>query len=187
MSNENVFAAISAGDYETTNEGLYVPREKSLVQGIVSYSKRGEPGSVVHNRIVSEGLNYLVAAAVGVIPPISGWYIALFTGDVVVQPTWTASNFATTASEWVDYDEPARPEWERGPVAAAATDSFASKASFTSSVDNAVVRGAALISSSGKGATGGTLMGAVRFPSSKGLDTGEILDVGYGLQISAVS
>jgi len=48
------------------------------------------------------------------------------------------------------------------------------------------LRGAALISASGKGSTTGTLMAASRFTSDKNLDTGEILDVGYGLLLTAV-
>lgn len=175
-----------AGKFDRTEEGLYFPNEGVLVKGYFTFNKRGEPEEVSENLVVDEGLDYIIGVAVGATSVISNWYIATFSGDVTVLSTWNAANFTANATEWTNYDEPSRPTWSRGSVASGGVDSFSTKASFTSSGDTQTVRGAALISASGKGAISGTLIASSRFPSDKGLDTGEILDIGYGLQLTAV-
>lgn len=183
---ETIKDALKAGRYETTPEGIYFPAENTLAQGVFSVAKRGEADEFSENLVVNEGLDYILKAAVGETAGITNWYIALFTGDVTVVATWTAATFTATATEWTSYDEAARQAWSKGSVVSAGVDSFASKSSFTSSSDTQVVRGAAMLSASAKSATSGTLLASSRFSSDKSLDTGEILDVGYGLQLTAV-
>ena len=178
--------ALEAGRYETTPEGIYFPAENALAQGVFTVSKRGEAVEHSRNLVVNEGLDYILKAAVGETAGISNWYIALFTGDVTVIATWTAATFTAAATEWTAYDESARVVWTKSLVASQGTDSFSSKASFTSSTDGQVIRGAAILSASAKSSTSGVLLASSRFTSDKTLDTGEILDVGYGLQLSAV-
>lgn len=183
---ENIIEALKAGEYEKTPEGVFIPSTNILARGVFSISKRGEPDEFTQNLVVNEGLDYILSAATGATAGISNWYIALFTGDVTVQATWTAASFTATATEWTSYDEAARPAWTPGAVASGGRDSFSSKASFTSSSDTQVVRGAAMLSASAKSSVSGTLLASSRLSSDKTLDTGEILDVGYGLQLSAV-
>lgn len=178
--------ALAAGQYETTPEGVYFPTENTLAQGVFSVAKRGEPIEYSQNLVVNEGLNYILKAAVGETAGIANWYIALFTGDVSVVATWTAATFTATSTEWTSYDEAARQVWTKSLVASAGSDSYSNKASFTSSADTQTVRGAALLSASAKSAVSGILLASSRFSSDKFLDTGEILDVGYGLQLSSV-
>ena len=185
MLPQNVKDAIAHGDFVTTSEGLLIPKLGAMVQGVVTYSKRGEPEELTHNLIVTEGLNYLLGAALRSTTPITSWHVAVFTGDVEPQASWTAANFSGNATEFTQYAGSTRVPWTGGTVAAGAVDSFAAKASFESSIDGATLRGAALISSSSKGGTAGVLIGATRFPSAKSLDTGEILDVGYGVRLVA--
>lgn len=182
----NLKGEFEAGRYEQTEDGIYFPRERMIARGVFRVSKRGEPEEISENLIVDEGLDYFVGAAIGATSVISNWYVGLFSGDVTVLSSWTAASFSGDATEWTNYDEANRPAWTRDVVASGGVDSFASKASFTSSGDAQVARGACLISVSTKGAVSGTLLGASRFPSDKNLDTGEILDVGYGLQLAAV-
>ena len=178
--------ALEAGRYETTPEGIYFPSENALAQGVFSVSKRGEADEFSENLVVNEGLDYILSAAVGATSGIANWYIALFTGDVTVVATWTAATFTATSTEWTSYDEATRVAWSKGSVASGGVDSFSSKSSFTSSSDTQIIRGAALLSASAKSATSGVLLASSRLSSDKTLDTGEILDVGYGLQLSAV-
>lgn len=187
MLTNSMKTAIMDGRFEETEQGIFVPSERSMIQGVVCYGKRGEETEWTHNLIVGQGLNYLVGAATGSVAAISNWYVAVFSGDVAVQASWTAANFTVGATEFTDYTAANRPAWTPGAVASGARDSFASKATFESTVAGAVIRGAALISASGKGATTGTLMGATRFDTDKPLGIGEMLDVGYGLQITAVA
>jgi hypothetical protein len=186
VAKRRIKTAMEKGQFETTPEGLYLPTEKTLVQGVFSVAKRGEPAEFTQNLVVNQGLDYLLEAALGITAPSSSWWIALFTGDVSVVATWTAATFTATATEWTNYDESARVLWNKGAVASGGIDSFSSKSSFTSSSDTQVIRGAALLNASAKSATSGVLMASSRLSSDKTLDTGEILDVGYGLQLSAV-
>jgi hypothetical protein len=181
----NVRGAVRAGEYEQTEEGIYLPTEKVMVGGYFSVAKRGEEAEISRNLVVNEGLTYVLRAAVGETAGISSWYVALFSGDVTVLATWTAAGFDGTATEWTSYDEAARPAWTKSAVASQGTDSFSNKASFTSSADAQTVTGAALLSASAKGATSGILLAASRLSSDKTLATGEILDVGYGLTLNA--
>jgi len=185
-ANSRIRKAVETGRFESTSEGLYIPAENTLVQGRFSVAKRGEPAEFSQNLVVNQGLDYILSAAVGATAGIANWYIALFTGDVTVVATWTAATFTATSTEWTSYDEATRVLWNKGTVASAGIDSFASKSSFTSSSDTQIVRGAALLSASAKSATSGTLFASSRLSSDKTLDTGEILDVGYGLQLTAV-
>jgi hypothetical protein len=184
---KSIKESLRAARYEETTEGIYFPKDNALAQGVFSVSKRGEDGThYSENLVVNEGLDYILKAAVGETAGNANWYIALFSGDVTVSATWTAATFTATATEWTSYDEAARVVWTKSLVVSAGSDSFSNKASFTSSADTQTVRGAAMLSASAKSATSGTLLASSRFTSDKTLDTGEILDVGYGLQLTAV-
>ena len=184
--NSNIERAILDGAFEETELGLFFPRERLMVAGLFSYNKKGEPEEYSENLVVTEGLNYIVGAAVKGTSPIINWYIAPFSGDVTVQATWTGVNFTTNATEVTAYTSLTRPAWTGGTVAAGAVNSFSAKAQFEATSDAVVIRGAGMISLSTKSGNTGTLLGASRFPSAKTLDTGEILEIGYGLQISPV-
>lgn len=183
MLPQNVVDALQNGDYIETKQGILLPSVGATMYGLVSYNKRGEPEEMTKNLIVTAGLNYLLGVALKALTPITQWHVAVFSGDVEPQASWSAANFATNATEFTQYAGSTRVAWSGGTVAAGAVDSFSSKASFESSIDGATIRGAALISSSVKSGTAGVLLGATRFPSAKSLDTGEILDVGYGVRL----
>lgn len=186
MDSRELKDALSKGRFDKTKDGIIFPDSKILAQGVFRYNIRGQEEEYSPNLVVNEGLDYLLSAAVSGASTITNWYIAVFTGDVTVQPTWTAADFTAAATEFVDYGSATRPDWTNGVVASGGVDSFANKAAFVSTTDGAILRGAALISGSGKGTTAGKLMAASSFASAKNLDTGEILDVGYGLQLTAV-
>ena len=178
-----------AGKYECTEDGIYFPSSRILAQGVFSVNKRGEPEEYSTNLVVTEGLDYLLAqglAAAG--GAHATWYIALYTGSVTIAGTLTKNTFADFTDEWTDYDSGTHPQWDQQGVATGGIDSFASKASFVASAA-ATVRGAALLSISQKPTPNsgtGTLMAASNFNTPKALDIDEILDVGYGLQLTAV-
>ena len=186
MINESLARAIADGRFEETELGLFVPSERSLVKGMFCYGKRGEEMEYSDNLVVTEGLNYIVGVALKGVSQVANWYIAPFSGAVTVQASWTAANFTAGAAEVTGYSSATRPVWTGGAVATGAVDSFAAKAEIAATA-GITIRGAGMISNSAKSATTGTLLGASRFGSDKVLDTGEILDIGYGLTISAVT
>lgn len=185
MITKSLARAIADGRFEDTEQGIFVPSERSLVKGMFCYGKRGEALEYSENLIVTEGLNYIVGVALKAVTPVTSWFIAPFGGAVSVQGTWTAATFTAQSTELTAYESATRPAWTGGAVAAGAVNSFAAKASIvaTSSI---TIRGAGMLSNSAKSATAGTLLGASRFASDKILDVDEILDIGYGLQLTAV-
>lgn len=185
--NQQIARAIMDGRFEETELGLFVPSARAMVAGKFVYHKRGEPEEFSHNLVVTQGLDYLVGVALKAVTPITTWRIAPFSGDVTVQATWTAANFTSNAAEVTAYENNNRPTWVGGSVTAGAVNSFADKAEIKATTNGVVIRGAAMISSQAKGGTTGTLLGASRFGSAKTLDEDEILDIGYGLQITPVT
>ena len=185
MFSEKLARAIDDGRFEETELGLLVPSQRVMVSGRFFYGKRGEELEYSDNLVVTEGLNYLVGVALKGVTAITTWYIAPFSGAVTVQAAWTAANFTANSTEVTAYASATRPAWTGGSVAAGAVDSFAAKAEIAAS-STITIRGAGMISASAKSATTGTLLGASRFGSDKVLDTAEILDIGYGLTVSAV-
>jgi hypothetical protein len=185
--NDNLVRAILDGRFEETELGLFVPSERMLVAGRFVYNKLGEPEEHSDNLVVTEGLNYIVGVALKAVTPITSWFIAPFSGDVTVQATWTSANVTSNSTEVTAYASATRVAWVGGSVASGAVNSFAAKAAIVANANAVVIRGAFMISNSAKSATTGTLLGASKFPSAKTLDTGETLEIGYGLQLTAVT
>jgi hypothetical protein len=184
--NKDIRDEYFTGKFEETEDGLFFPRSRLLVNGVFKYNKRGEPEECSTNLVVDQGLNYILGAALGAQSPITTFYIAPFSGPATPANTWTGANFTANAVEWTLYTPATRPEWEDGAVASGGIDSFNTKASFTSTAMAQAITGAGLISTPTKSSSATVLVAASKFPSTKNLDTGEILDIGYGLQLTAV-
>lgn len=52
---ENIQDALKAGRYETTPEGIFIPSENALCQGVFTVAKRGEPIEMSKNLVVNGG------------------------------------------------------------------------------------------------------------------------------------
>lgn len=177
--------ALNDGKFETTEDGLLIPSMRIEATGEFCYHKRGEPEEFSANLVVTEGLNYILGSALRGVTPIPSWYIAVFSGNVTVQATWTAASFTADSTEVTGYTSATRPAWAPAAVSGGVISSYAAKAEFeaTSSI---TLRGAGLVSASAKSATTGTLISASKFATAKALELGEILDVGYKLTLTAV-
>lgn len=185
MDQRELQNAISKDGFQQTEEGLYVPSVGAMIGGRFVYHKRGEEPEYSDNLLVTEGRDYMQNVAFAGGAQIGTWYIAIFSGAVTPLASWDASNFAASATEiTTQYDEASRPEWTPTAVDDGVISSYTAKSSFTAN-DSITVRGAALISSSAKGATTGTLAAASRFGADKSLVDGEIIDVGYQITLTA--
>jgi hypothetical protein len=160
------------------------PKDALSIAGLYKIYINGQLVETIPNLVVDEGKNYILHTALGAGTPITNWYIALFSGNVVPQASWTAATFVSAATEFTNYSETSRRPWMPGSVFSGSIDNFASKATFTVSADNQTIRGVALISSSAKSNTTGVLLGAALFTSPKTLDTGETIDIGYSISLS---
>ena len=182
--------------YEESDNGIYMPSMHATVGGAMSTAHRpagGEfgPWEVSHNKIPAEGLIYMVGAACAAahVPAIDQFYIAPFSGNVTPDDNWKGSNFAALATEFTAYTAAGRLPWNveapattptvsNGAAVAAATLTFAPGGPYN-------LYGAAVLEASGKGATTGKLLMAVRFGSSRlNMAAGDDLAFSYAIALT---
>lgn len=181
-------SAIRNGEYEITDEGIYIPASGILAGGVMeSWVNDGDQYSKDHNIVPLQGLDYLIGSSILGTTPITSWYLAPFEGNVTPAAGWTAANFVATATEFQDYDEAARQAWAAVDSGSQSVDNVAAPAAITCNADNSDVYGAAITSISGKGAVTGTLLAAVRFTNApKAIDNTDVLNLRYTFAVATV-
>lgn len=182
--------ALRKGRVEQTPEGLYFPDAKVMAVGEYFYSTNGGETETTHNLIPTEGLNYLLSAGLGGVAASGQFYLALYSGNYTPTAGLTAANFASTAGELVSntegYSEVTRRAWTPAAAAAGQMDNLASRATFTiATASTVVIRGAALLSDSGKGSSFGTLISAGRFTQDRTHYNGDVFTLGYRVRLQA--
>jgi len=172
------------GHYEVADNGLYLPRAKVLLGGVFTHElyRGGELIDVQSdsNTVVNEGLNHILNVVFHGGTQVPTWYIGLFEGNYTPQPTDTAANIATNATESTAYSETARPTWTEAAAASQQITNSASKATFTINATKTIY-GAFLISNSTKSGTTGTLAAASKFAASRAVVSADQLLITYTL------
>jgi hypothetical protein len=130
----------------------------------------------VSNLIPTEGLNYMLGAALTGVTQATTWYVALFEGNYTPIAGVTAATFPAAATESTAYDEAARVTWTPGSISAGSVSNTASKAVFTMNATKAIY-GIAQTSVSTKSATTGTLVSVARFAAVKNVVATDVLNV----------
>lgn len=150
----------------------------------------GELREVKHNKIPKEALIYFLRTGILNQSQLTAFYLALYSGAVNPQDNWTAANFSANANEIVSptegYSESTRPLWTPDSVAitepiATNVNNLATYTIVASSTLN--ISGAALLSSSTKGGTSGTLISATRFDNVHTVNNGSTLQLGYEVEL----
>lgn len=182
---------VAAGRYEQTADGILLPRMGALASGRYKHRVNGGDWQEDHNLITTEGLNFMLNVAVGATAKVAGWYVGLFSGAITPQATWTAANFAATASEITSttegYAGTLRLAYNAGVAAAGNIDNSASRATFNIVCStNLTVQGAAIVSSNVRGGTSGILLSAARYATPRVFANGDIFDCEYDLTLTAV-
>lgn len=129
-----------------------------------------------HNLLPDQGVNHWLGVLLKSVSQVPTWYIGLYSGDYIPQAGDTMSDFPVSATEISTYSGATRKPFVPGEISAGECNNFDSVAEFEFTSD-VTVRGGFLASSSGKGASSGVLLSAVRFTSPKARETGEILKV----------
>lgn len=182
---------IAAERYEVGPEGIALKKGSVLIRGFYHEGIKGKPESfrLHRNLLVTEGINHLLNVALGTATKISAWYIAPFSGSAAPAANWTASNFASNATEITSttegFSEVTRQQASFGTAAAGVINNYSSKASFTIECSTTLnILGAGLLSSNTRGGTTGTLMSAVKFESARVLADGDIWQAGYQVELT---
>lgn len=182
---------IAAERYEVSPEGIALKKGSVLIRGFYHEGIKGKPESfrLHRNLLVTEGINYILGVALGTATKISAWYIAPFSGSAAPAANWTASNFASNATEITStsegFTEVTRQQASFGTPAAGVLNNYSSKAAFTIECSTTLnILGAGLLSSNTRGGTTGTLASAVKFSSARVLADGDIWQAGYQVELT---
>jgi len=142
----------------------------------------------VANMMPEQGRNHVLGVLLKGAAQTLTWYIAPYSGNYTPQDTDTAATFPGQAGEFTGYSESTRVAFVPGTVSGGAVDNSGSVATITSNqVSQQTVRGASLVSASTKGSTSGIILSAIRFPSPKLLDNGDLLKFIAGFQLLNLS
>lgn len=171
-------------EYETVGDGsLLFPKQKIFLRGTYSHRKNDEPWEISPNLVPTEGINYIldgVKSSHAAIP----FYLAPYAGAISPTALWTASNFASTASEITSgsegYSESTRVVWVDAAASAGAKHNNASPAVFTIvTATTLAMNGLGLLTASAKGATTGALVSATRFGSARSFVNTDVFNAKY--------
>lgn len=191
---KDVVRAVEGHKWERTDEGgIYIPGARvSFVGEYIHSVNGGQDEQVDPNLIVAECLTFLVNLGFHTQAKINNWYLALFAGGVTPSSTWTAANFASTASEIVSategYTQTNRPAFTPTAASANQIDNLTGgKAQYTIiTATQLTVTGAALLSNQLKGATTGLLASASKFATARVLLNDDTFELGYRVTLNAV-
>lgn len=182
--------ALRNHQYETTDEGIYFPKQRAIARGVYTHNVNGLDERTDENIVVTEGLNHMLDVTLHGTTAIGTWYFGLFSANVTPVSTWTAANFTVNSTEITSntegYSETVRQTFVEAAASAASTNNTASKAAFTIATATSIaVWGAGLLSLNTKGGTSGTLMSASKFSAVRTLFNTDIFNLGYTLSLTS--
>jgi len=138
------------------------------------------------NLIVTEGKNYVANSAYNnKIAAQPNWFVALYGNNVAPSDSLTAADVASILGELnTEVAEATRPAWtpNAGNSGASSSNSEA-VAVFTMTQDDTVY-GAFFVSNSTKAGTTGTLLAASAFSPSRAVQTNDVLQLTYEIQLT---
>lgn len=183
-------SALAQGDFQVTDDGILFPRQGILAQG--EYFGRVNGGiweKEGDNLITTEGLAHILNVALGAAAKPAGYFLALFSGAAAPAANWTAAGFAATANEITSmsegYTAATRPAWTPGVATAGSIDNLTAVASVTIATAASLnVTGAALLTNSTRGGTGGVLVSASKYAAARTFQNNDTYEIGYRLNLT---
>ena len=174
--------------YDVTDEGIMFPRAGAGVSGEYFFDTDGDRADTSTNLIPAEALDYMLDAALGGTLAVGAWFLAIYSGAYTPGAGLTAANFASTATEITSasegYQEATRQPWNAAAASGANKNNLDDRAAFNiKSTGMITVRGAALLSDSTKGGTGGVLISATRFTNPRIEYDGNVFNLGYRVRV----
>jgi hypothetical protein len=140
---------------------------------------------VVKNIIPTEGIDFILNAALNGGTQFSTWYIGLFEANYTPLAADTMATFPASATETTTaYDETTRVALVDGALAAGLWSNAASPAEFTFNASKTIY-GGFISSGSTKGGTTGVLLSAVKAATSKAVVDNDVLRITAGITLSS--
>lgn len=177
---QNVKSSLESGFQYRVEHLRHTALMAAMGQSIEGLECRGDwavlSSEDVDNIIPTEGLNYMLGAALTGVAQSASWFIALFEGNYTPVAGVTAATFPAAATESTAYNETTRVAWVPGAIAAGSVSNTASKAVFTMNATKSIY-GIAQTSISTKSGTTGTLVSVALFSAVKNVVATDVLNV----------
>lgn len=154
----------------------------ALWRGQFAYAVNGgEFGPWERNRVVDQGLNYILNAALRGESVLSSFYIAPFVTNATPAANLTAATFAATLTEFTNYTETARQQWVTDASASALVLENANAPALITIGSGAqtTIWGAGLLSASPKSSTSGVLVAAQKRTAALTVEEGFEIRIKY--------
>lgn len=187
----SVSAALAMGAYTDNQDGSITTDQGVTASGMYYDRINGGEWQETPNLITNEGLTHMLNVSMGTTPKPVGYFLALFSAAAQPQATWTASSFASTASEIVSMTEgyagATRPEWKPTNTATQAIDNLAPASVAKVTIKTAgqlTVQGAAILTNSAKGSTAGVLVSATKYAAARVFQDNDTYEIGYRLALT---
>lgn len=156
---------------------------EAVMGGDLELYHNGELVEITPNIIPAEWRSQILRQSYAGGAQISQFYIAPFVNEVDVEQidTLTAANWGTQLSEFIAYDETARPQWQRD---AEANQQIANATTLAKITVNAAgtIWGIVMVTNSAKGSTTGYIAAATKFGSGRGVQAGDTLEFKYTMR-----
>jgi hypothetical protein len=168
--------------YECMDDGrVLFPQSGLIGAGSFRTWVNGADEQITPNVFTLAGLSYMLKAGVAQFAQLTALYVAPFSQNADPANTLTAATFNSALTEFINYDETARPLWNKDAEASQAIGNTTTPARFTISTGGGTVWGAALISASAKSSASGTLLPCAKFAAARVLLAADKLDIEYVL------
>lgn len=181
----SVARALRNHQYERTPGGIEIPKQGMRIGGVLSHRVDDGPWIAGDNTMTLQFLDALLSAYLDAQAVPAGLYVALFTNNVAPTSALTAATFPGTQGEYTGYTQTLRPQWvPNGPSSGQMVSNSVAPAQFTVGSTATAVAGAAILTSSTKGATNGVLVAAALFGANNTYNPGSTISVQYSLSAS---
>ena len=141
---------------------------------------------ITRNKVMTEGMNYLLSAGIAGGTVYTTFYVAPFSNNVDPVVGLTAATFSTTQAELTtEYSETTRVAFVESTPSGGGTNNTASPATITAATDSVSIWGLGLISATAKSATTGVLLAASKYSTVRTLPTAsDTLGIKYTLTLA---
>ena len=136
------------------------------------------------NIVPTEGLNHIINTVLNGGAQVSTWYLGLYEGNYTPVAGDTMATFPGLATETTAYTASTRLAGVFSAAAGGVSDNSASKAEFEFNASKTIY-GGFISSVATKSSTSGTLLSAVKFTTSKAMESGATLRVTAGLTLTS--
>ena len=184
-----LLSAVSAKDYTNNDDGSITTGQGITAKGEYFDRINGGEWTRTENLIPTEGLAHILNVALGTTPKPASYHLALFSAAAQPAANWTAASFASTASEIVSmtegYSSATRPTWTPANTATNSIDNMAAVAKVTmKTASSLTVQGAAMLTTSAKGGTTGSLISASKYAAPRVFQDGDTYEIGYRISLT---